>query len=202
MTETPTQTDWAAMRKVTHGLMSVLECVELAHWAAHLGPVNALEVGHYSGLSTLAILEGLPTGSHLTTIDHHNGDNIVRASPPAVFLSNLSHSNRWGDHREVGLSIRFVSYQRGLLETERKFGFVFYDGAHTPEDCEEFWSLLYAHLQDKCVVAYDDADWRNMTRLGELAEKAGFRDVTRRALYRGAKDKNDPTTYTIKVLER
>ena len=80
---------WEALREQTGGLLSATECAELAHWAREAGRCDALEVGHYTGLSTVVLLHGLTDGSRLTTIDHHKGDNYVQASDQKVFLKNV-----------------------------------------------------------------------------------------------------------------
>ncbi len=61
----------------TGGLLSPDECVELQEAAyASDGPV--LEVGHYTGLSTIAISEGLVPGRKFVTVDNHQWRGVTR----------------------------------------------------------------------------------------------------------------------------
>ena len=67
-------TDHAALRGQIAGPLSVAECQALAKLAASTTTTRALEVGHYLGLSTAVLLDSLPPGCELVTIDHHQGD--------------------------------------------------------------------------------------------------------------------------------
>lgn len=183
------------------GLLSFSECVELMNWAGACGRlVTALEVGHFRGLSTLMLLRGLPEGSTLVTVDHHRGDvHVARGhSSPSAFMSTIGKHGDLLDR--VKLAAAFIPYQQLLTMHPGPYDFVFYDGQHTPEDCEEFWRRV--QLSPNCILCYDDADWECMQRLGELAEADNFKDVTRLVLQRLEDDKNADETYTLRVLRR
>ena len=145
--------DWIL---ATGGLLSTTECAEVDFFASRAtGP--ALEVGNYTGLSTIVISRALPKGTPFTTIDPHDW----RATS-TEFEENL---NRWaGPVRSV-----HEPFETALPKYDGPpFGFVFYDGPHTPEHCEAFWSAVEPHLADDAVICWDDADWASMARLTEL----------------------------------
>ena len=81
------------------------------------------------------------------------------------------------------------------------YDLVFYDGDHTPQAANEFWDIYESQLGSPVLLLYDDADWQEMSRFGERAEAAGFRDTTRLPLYRKS-GKNNPETYTMRIMLR
>lgn len=193
--------DWGELITVTSGLLSVPECEELSFWASKAGKCNALEVGHFTGLSTLVLLHSLENGSRLLTLDHHNGDGHAPKTPAYQFhiLVGAFHPKR-----DVRLEVLFRDFREVLSSVlyENKWGFVFYDAEHTAAACLDFWREIEDDLSDRCVLAYDDADWNEMQLLGMLATAAGFKDCTRRELVRGDGGKRDSNTHTLRVMRR
>ena len=167
--------DYQALILATGGLLSPAECVALAEAAATAtGP--ALEVGNYTGLSTLVLNHALPASAPLITVDTHEWRDTARAF--------LDHVRRYGHQ-----ALRSVQqpYQAFLQDyTGPPFHFVFYDGPHCPTECETFWRLLTPHLAPEAQVLVDDADWASMAQLGERLAQAGFVDRTGRPLVRHA----------------
>lgn len=183
-----------------YGHVSRFECEELMHWASLGGPKTALEVGHYKGRSTAAILCGLPPFSSLVTIDHHGGDSCVAASDPTEFREAIRPFVAAGALGSVFAV--YEPFEVAIPKIQGWFDFVYYDATHTPEACEAFWSAVSSKLAPRCRVLWDDADWPQMARLGELALANGFRDVTRFPFARGAKESADSDAYTMAVVER
>lgn len=189
--------DWIL---ATGGLMSPMECAELDHFAAQAkGP--ALEVGNYTGLSTIVISNALPKGTPFTTVDTHQwrdtGDEFARN----VELYGGVVQSVDGSYQE------FLGSYQGP-----KFAWVFYDGPHTADDCEEFWQLVRRHLTDDAMILFDDADWDSMSKLTELVGAAGKSYLTRHPFRRhqvlhSSGDiqvdldtaKRHPNTYTLAV---
>lgn len=173
--------DWIL---ATGGLMSPLECSELDYFASQAtGPV--LEVGNYTGLSTIVISNALPAGTPFITVDPHGwretGDE---------FAANL-------DEYAGPVTSALASYEEFLAAYQGdRFRFVFYDGPHTPDDCEKFWKMLLPHLDPDAVVCWDDADWATMDRLRDLVAGSGRSDMSRHTLKRHqiAYSTGDPQT--------
>lgn len=180
----------------TGGLMSPTECAELDYFAGKAtGP--ALEVGNYTGLSTIVISNALPEGTPFITVDPHEW-----CKTEAEFLANIDRFG--GPVLPANTSFeRFLSGYRGV-----PFGFVFYDGPHTPEHCEAFWAAVEPHLAPDAVIAWDDADWPSMAPLVAPGRVNLTREPIRRyAIGYGTGDeqvnldlgKRHPDTYTLAV---
>lgn len=184
------------------GLLSDLEYEELGYWANSVEAGSTLlEVGHFTGMSTLAILGGMPGCCRLVTIDNHCRDLNVRETDPTAFMRTISASGRWSRKDIGGLDFWLMDYRRAMLCLSGPFSFAFYDAQHSFNDCEDFWALLYPRLADECVVCFDDADWPVMGRLHELCLGAGFADVARHEIVRNEYKHNDGT-YTLAVYRR
>jgi predicted O-methyltransferase YrrM len=179
------------------GALSVAECVKLGEVASATAAVQALEVGHYLGLSTAVLLTSLPTDCELVTIDHHQGDAWSGGTSFDTFMQNVEPyvGDRWFDAINGDM--------RAALPTlGGTFGFVFYDADHTAEAVAEFWRLAAGLLDDRCTLVFDDADWVEQSTLRTLAEADGFVVVTDVEFYRPSGDKHDPLTYTLEVMRR
>lgn len=178
------------------GALSRDECEVLAaHAESFNHPVRALEVGHYFGLSTAVLLESLPVGSVLTTIDHHDGDSLCWPVPIEDFERNIApHRGR------VELLTLYESFQRASVEGP--FDLCFYDADHSSAAVAVFWTKYRARMAESSVLLFDDADWPEQATLRELAEADGFKSIRARPFGRGASDKATPTTYTIEVMTR
>ena len=190
-------TDHAALRGQIAGPLSVAECQALAKLAASTTTTRALEVGHYLGLSTAVLLDSLPPGCELVTIDHHRGDEWCPATSADEFLANVDPFI--GDRLFV-----FVNddMRNALPTVGAGFGFVFYDADHTASAVAAFWDHAAGLLAERCTLVFDDADWAEQSTLRDLAEADGFRVVTGVRFHRGDHDKSDPETYTLEVMER
>jgi len=155
------------------------------------------EVGHYLGLSTAVLLDSLPPGCELVTIDHHRGDEWCPATSADEFLANVDPFI-WDR-----LFVFVNDDMRAALPTVGGgFGFVFYDADHTASAVAAFWDHAAGLLAERCTLVFDDADWAEQSTLRGLAEADGFMVVTSDPFYRGDGDKHDPETYTLEVMER
>lgn len=187
----------AELRDTIPGPLSVRECEVLGELAAATLATRALEVGHYLGLSTAVLLQSLPVGCELVTIDHHQGDEWCPSTSPDVFSENVGPFI-------ADRSFLFVNddMRNALSGVGDGFGFVFYDADHSAGAVAEFWRLVAGLLDERCTLVFDDADWADQSTLRGLAEADGFQVVTATAFHRGAHDKHDPETYTLEVMER
>jgi predicted O-methyltransferase YrrM len=180
------------------GALSGFECETLAHWAGYASGVNALEVGHYTGLSTSVLLESLPTGMVLWSVDHHRGDAWSNATEPDAFWGNVSPY-----FGRIPLAMVIRDFRDGLeFIPEGSVGFVFYDADHDENSVADFWSCVCPLLADPCVLLFDDADWPGMKRLADEALGDGFVRVTERDFHRGGMGKRSSDTYTLEVMLR
>ncbi len=183
----------------TGGLLSRDECIELQE-AVYDSDGDVLEVGHYTGLSTIAIAEGLIPGRRFVTVDNHQWRGVTPddyATTVAPFVGHVDFESMVGDFQEVvpGLG---------------PFGFVFYDAAHDWGAVASF--LAVCDFDDRAVFVYDDADW---TPIAELLLGMGFVQRELRPVHRhkityttGSEQvdldlgKRHPDTFTLAVWER
>ena len=186
------------LRKQIPGALSVAECVKLGEVASATTAAQALEVGHYLGLSTAVLLTSLPVGCELVTVDHHQGDDWSGGTSFASFLDNVAPYI--GDPRKF--SAVNEDMRTALPGLDGPVGFVFYDADHTAAAVADFWALTPPLLADSCTLVFDDADWAEQSTLRELAEADGFQVVTDTPFYRGSGDKDNPLTYTLEVMRR
>jgi len=172
--------DWIL---ATGGLMSPLECAELDHFAS-LADGSALEVGNYTGLSTIVMSNALPAGSSFITVDPEVGDG---------FAANL-------DEYGGPVTSALATYEEFLDAYQGdRFRFVFYNGPSNPDDCERFWKMLLPHLDPGAVVAWADADLDEMGGLRDLVAGSGRSDMSRHNLRRHRVGRRHPETYTLAV---
>lgn len=179
------------------GPLSVRECDVLAALASSTKASRALEVGHYLGLSTSVLLQSLPDGCELVTVDHHQGDEWCPATSPDEFMDNVGPFIGERPFRFVNDDMRSA-----LADVGSGFGFVFYDADHTASAVADFWDLAAGLLAETCTLVFDDADWAEQSTLRSLAAADGFEVVTSEPFWRGDGDKHDPETYTLEVMER
>ena len=198
--------DWQALRSRVRGALSLLECEELAYWAARAPAGDALEVGHYAGLSTIVLCWCLPPRAWLVTIDHHHGDVWCDAVPIDEFERNIAWGWRHGlDEQSVMLGIYYQPFAEAIPRLpDQSVTFVFYDADHSPEACAEFWQCVEPKLAPRCLFLFDDADWVGGDVLRDAALAAGFKDVARYPYRRGGKGngKEDPRTFTLATMSR
>jgi predicted O-methyltransferase YrrM len=185
------------IRERVRGPLSAAECDKLAEVAAATSAVQALEVGHYLGLSTAVLLSSLPATCGLVTIDHHQGDQWCPVTSFEEFQSNVAPYIGGRAFAPINADMRTA-----LPELNGTFGFCFYDADHTAEAVADFWELAADLLDESCTLVFDDADWVEQSTLRYLAVLDGFETVTDREFYRGPGDKHDPATYTLEVMRR
>jgi len=179
------------------GALSIAECVTLADVAAGTTATQALEVGHYLGLSTAVLLSSLPDGCELVTIDHHQGDQWSGGTSFATFLDNVDPLIGGRTFSALNADMR-----QAIPALTGEFDFVFYDADHTATAVADFWDLAAPLLADRCTLVFDDADWAEQSTLRGLAKASGFVVVTGREFVRGGGDKDNPETYTLEVMRR
>lgn len=204
LTRTKTDLQYAEWILATGGLLSPMECGELAYWAARTGG-PAIEVGNYTGLSTIVISNSLPPGAPFVTVDPHGWRGTAEA-----FVENVE---RYGAGNVDSRTERFQEFLAAY--DGDPFRFVFYDGPHNDDDCAQFWADLQPHLADDAVICWDDADWASMSKLTELVGASGRQYLARYPLRRHAvkystddpqfdfdNGKRHPSTYTLAVWGR
>jgi predicted O-methyltransferase YrrM len=189
--------DANALKQSITGPLSVLECEALSTEAARASGSDALEVGHYKGLSTAVLLQSLPRGMTLWSVDHHKGDHWCPHTRPSEFEGNVRPYVNG-----VALGPIFKPFSEALGSVPDELKFVFYDADHTTEACEQFWGCVSIKLAANCVLVFDDADWDGMARLRELAAVDGFEVVPGDPFRRGPMDKATPDTFTLQVMAR
>lgn len=188
--------DYKSIVETIPGALSLAECEALAR-SADFARERALEIGHYHGRSTAVLLESLPAGIPLVTVDHHRGDPWSSGVPVDVFLKHIAPYTG-----ERLMQFVEADMREALTWLPSGFDFVFYDADHSAEGVADFWKLVLPLLARKCTLVFDDADWDEQSTLTALAEADGFVSVRSRDFYRGEKDKRDPETYTLEVMRR
>jgi hypothetical protein len=178
------------------GALSEAECGMLAHLAAETDAIAALEVGHYYGRSTVVLLESLPVGVPLFTVDHHKGDDWCPPAPVEEFNANIAP--HVGDRLVAFSECDMLAVDYELAE----YGFVLYDADHHAKGFALWWELVRPHLADECTLVFDDADWDEQSMLHDLDHADGFRSIRTLEFFRGPKDKHSPETYTLEVMQR
>jgi hypothetical protein len=170
-------------------LMRVVSSVSGAH-------VSVLEVGHYYGLSTCALVHALSSNLHRTwsllTVDAHIADMWVPETDPAVFFANKR--KHFDDPRVQVLIADSRSIQR--LDG---FDVVFYDGDHAEE--QRRFTQLVIDSPHVTTYIYDDADFVIPVECAAMLRNAGWIDGSP-ALCRGADDKRNPDTMTLAIWRR
>lgn len=174
---------WQEWIDSTDGLMSAQECEELARWASMAACGVALEVGHYTGLSTCVLLDSLPPTMPLITVDARKW----RPEAAEVFDKYTPQFER-----DRPMRVFVEPFQSLIPRIADPIGFVFYDADHTAAGNRQFWSLVREHLADDCIVVYDDADWEGPATLQPLAEEDGFKASITREWYRHVTEIDDP----------
>jgi predicted O-methyltransferase YrrM len=191
-----TMPDWAEVLRELNGALSVTECEVLSELASGAHG-RALEVGHYTGLSSVVLLTSLPDEVELVTVDHHLGDQWSNATSPDRYRRNMQPYVGKRHFKQIDADFKVV-----LPELYPDFGFVFYDADHTAQAVCDFWRDAASLCLPKCTLVFDDADWSGQSALTVLAEGSGFRSVRTRDFHRGADDKRSPDTYTLEVMVR
>jgi predicted O-methyltransferase YrrM len=180
------------------GGLSGAECEVLAEWATRATGAHALEVGHYTGLSTSVLLDSLPRGVTLWTVDHHLGDDLCHPTSVREFQENI----------EPFLGRVFLELiVEDLRHAHEKVpagevGFVFYDAGHDRQTVCEFWELYRDKFGARCILVFDDADWAGMRSLRSAAAYDGFICAESRVSARCMGDKRNIDTYALEIMTR
>lgn len=187
-------TDWGTQG----GLLSEAECDLLWKVADDTkGALRVLEVGHYRGLSTVVLADGVSRlGALLVTVDWHEGGGLVEAAPFDVFWGNVLA--RPALERTAADILPMACDSRGI-EAPLHFDFVFYDGDHGLEQMR-FTQVVHESPLVKTFV-FDDRDFLVPSRCCEFLRDNGWIDDSP-GLIRGQGDKTDPETMTLGVFRR
>lgn len=179
------------------GLLSVAEIEELMRLMRTYPSerFNVMEVGHYMGLSTCAIVHALrehPGQWSLTTIDAHIADKWVPATDPNKYFTNKAQH-----FADVDL-MTLIMDTRGIQRLDG-YDVVFYDGDHAEEQMR-FTQMVMDSPRVKLFI-FDDRDFDVPRECCELLRAAGWRDVSP-AVVRFMNDKADPDTMTLGIYWR
>jgi len=175
------------------GLLSESELDWLMDYVSKRWFHHVLEVGHYTGLSTLALIMGARLGK-LTTVDHHKGDKWVSGSSAATFLCNIAKAPPSKPLPDVIIA----PYDTAMLDW-LKPSLLFWDADHGHEQVRAMCDA--AQRKFIRAVVFDDADFEHAKIGAEVLRAHGWRDVSP-PLYRGPQDKLDPKTMTLGAFER
>lgn len=160
----------------------------LAHDAALLvkviqqrQPMRCLEVGMANGVSSLAILEHLPKGGTLTSIDPHQSTEWHGAG-----LRNIADAGVADRHRVIEVPDYLALPE--LLETGERFDLVFIDGWHSFDYV--MLDMFYADLllRPGGVMGFDDCEMAATRRaLRFLTSHRPYKELAlRRPLYKAS----------------
>ena len=180
-----------------HGLLSVGELALLMRLVRdEPGPLRALEVGHYHGLSTCGMVRALADRDDWTllTVDSHEADCWVGKTEPADF-----HRNRLEHFDSPRLSVQIARSQ--TLGAPLEFDAVFYDGDHADEQ-RRFTEQVIASPAVRLFV-FDDRDFAVPRECCDLLNASGWFDESPAVeRVRGQGDKTNPDTMTLGVFRR
>lgn len=180
---------WVDNAMAIDGATSPFELLTLGNLLKTSSYTRVLEVGHWWGRSTAAILQTISPDAAFVSIDHHLGDNIIGPSRSEEFTSNVAPY-------ENGQDVTYIFDDFAtVLPTLAPFDFVFYDGDHSPAANRKFWEC--APLTQDCTLVMDDADWEGQLVLQVLAWKDGFKDITPYPIVRSSKSAMKCATFCI-----
>lgn len=183
-----------------NGLLSVAELDALMHVVRNVpfGYVSVLEVGHYYGLSTCALVHALrahPCGAwSMTTLDAHIADAWVPETPPDVFFNN-----KRAHFDSPRLSVLIANSES--IQRIDGYNVVFYDGDHAAE--QQRFTELVLDSPSVDLFIFDDRDFAVPRVCCEMLRAAGWLDASpplRRVP--GGADKADPSTMTLGIFWR
>jgi len=134
------------------------------------GPVRAMEIGSFEGLSACFVLSQLPLAS-LTCVDTWGGSDehagIDISSMESAFDHNTSD---WRD-RLVKIKAFSFRYLSGLTR-ENKFDLIYVDGSHHADDVMVDAVRSFEQLKVGGVMILDDYLWRYYPRETENPAQA------------------------------
>lgn len=182
--------DWGSQR----GLLSSAEITLLMGLVRRHGS-RVLEVGHYYGLSTCAMVTALRHSGkewNMLTVDAHISDAWVPETSPDVFFANKAE--HFNDPRLQVLIQRSESIVR-----MDGYDFVFYDGDHAEEQMR-FTELVHASPSIKTFV-FDDRDFEVPEKCCHYLRAMGWTDHSP-TCRRVTGDKDSDDTMTLAVFTR
>jgi len=159
-------------------------------------PLRVLEVGHYFGLSTCAIVTALrqrPGDWSMLSLDAHIADPWVQR-PAAIVDFERNRSTLFSDDRLT------VSYERSqTLGSDLPYDVVFYDGDHGEE--QRRFTRAVIESRDPKLFIFDDRNFDVPSKCCKDLVEAGWRDESP-PYCRGGGDKANPLTMTLGVFRR
>lgn len=177
------------------GLLSVDELDLLMKAAGDPRVEVVLEVGHYHGLSTCALVHALRQRGgdwSLLTVDAHVPDPwVARPAPVKSFEDN--RDKYFSDDRLTAV------FERSETISDTQADFVFYDGDHGEEQMR-FTRLVMAAPTVR-VFIFDDRDFPHPRACCDALRRAGWEDRSPK-LERLPGDKTHPATMTLAWFER
>jgi predicted O-methyltransferase YrrM len=191
--------NWASLILRKGGLLSPSECNQL-ETLARGSDGDALEIGHYTGLSTCVIAWGLPEGRRFVTVDNHQW----RSVSVDTFLENT-------DDFVYELDFELIVGDFQNHTPPGPYGFIFYDASHAPADVGAFVSMLPDLAAEHCTVVFDDWDWtEDFTTLEPLGFTLEPHELYRHEIEYSTGDlqvdydlgKRHPDTFTLGVWKR
>ncbi len=182
------------------GLLSVSELEALMQLVDDLpgGPLTILEVGHYFGLSTCAIVMALrrrlDSPWSMLTLDAHIADPWVQHPAPRETFE----ANREKYFADPRLSTSYEVSQT-LSAGDLAYDFIFYDGDHGPEQLR-FTRAVIEALRPRIFV-FDDRDFSVPVECRKALVEAGWKDESPPCVRFGG-DKATAQTMTLGVFRR
>jgi predicted O-methyltransferase YrrM len=190
--------NWADEILRTGGLLSPNEC----GWLVGLvrkSEGDALEIGHYTGLSTIAIADGIGAGRRFVTVDNHQWRGVT----VETFMENVRPASNASFELVVG---NFQTHT-----PPGPYGFIFYDASHAQNDVNAFVDMLPDLAAEHCTVVFDDWDWtEDFTTLEPLGFTLEPHERYRHQIEYSTGDlqvdydlgKRHPETFTLGVWKR
>jgi predicted O-methyltransferase YrrM len=128
-----------------------LACEFLGFLAFYTSPKSILELGTNVGISSsyMSILNNNNMNFNITTLD---------ASPYRQRVAKTIHKN---------LGIKNINYVTGLfsdtlkevLDTNKKWDFVFIDGHHQYKPTLDYFDIVYPYCNKNAIIVFDDITW-------------------------------------------
>ena len=117
---------------------------------------NCLEIGTFTGFSTLTMALALPNGGKITTLDHD--EKIVHIAKNFFKKGNL-------DNKIETVISPALETLRKFLEEEKKFDLIFIDA--DKGNYKNYYELSLNLINEKALIIFDNVLWR-----GDVFKKA------------------------------
>ena len=117
---------------------------------------NCLEIGTFTGFSTLTMALALPNGGKITTLDHD--EKIVHIAKNFFKKGNLDNKI------ETVISPALETLKK-FLEEEKKFDLIFIDA--DKGNYKNYYELSLNLINEKALIIFDNVLWR-----GDVFKKA------------------------------